>query len=123
MCVGLARTIYVRCMYGIFGRETTIHTVIYGVYVRFWPTLLIYSYQGGLWQMRVALSAGGRSTVSARRICTVMAAHRLSNSSAFVVWEHIGHLPTVQQIVHVLCKAHVLDLHRQCDPELSGRLE
>ena len=23
-----------------FGREITIHTVIYGVYVRFWPTLL-----------------------------------------------------------------------------------
>ena len=26
-------------MYGIFGREITIHTVIYGVYIRFWPTL------------------------------------------------------------------------------------
>ena len=26
-------------MYSIFGRKTTIHTVIYGVYIRFWPTL------------------------------------------------------------------------------------
>jgi len=26
-------------MYGIFGREITIHTVIYGADIRFWPTL------------------------------------------------------------------------------------
>ena len=26
-------------LYGISGREITIHTVIYGVYIRFWPTL------------------------------------------------------------------------------------
>jgi hypothetical protein len=37
--LGLARTIYIRCVYGIFGREITIYTVIYGVYIRFWPTL------------------------------------------------------------------------------------
>jgi hypothetical protein len=28
-----------RCMYGIFGRETTKYTVIYDVYIRFWPIL------------------------------------------------------------------------------------
>jgi len=39
--VGLARTIYIRFTYGIFGREITKCTVIYGVYIRFWPTLLI----------------------------------------------------------------------------------
>jgi len=38
--VGLARTIYIRCLYGIFGREITKYTVIYSVYIRFWPTLL-----------------------------------------------------------------------------------
>ena len=32
---------YILCIYGIFGKEITIHTVIYGVYVRFWPTLII----------------------------------------------------------------------------------
>ena len=37
--VGLARTIYIRCIYGIFGRGITKYTVIYGVYIRFWPTL------------------------------------------------------------------------------------
>jgi len=37
--VGLARTIYIRCVYGIFGREFTTYTVIYGVYIRLWPTL------------------------------------------------------------------------------------
>jgi hypothetical protein len=30
---------YVRCIYGVFGREITIHTVIYRVYIRLWPTL------------------------------------------------------------------------------------
>ena len=39
--VGLARTIYIRCTYGIFGREITKYTVIYGAYLRFWPTLVI----------------------------------------------------------------------------------
>ena len=40
--IGLARTLYIRCVYGIFGREITKYTVIYGVYTRFWPTLGIY---------------------------------------------------------------------------------
>jgi len=31
--VGLARTLYIRCLYGIFGREITKNTVIYGVYM------------------------------------------------------------------------------------------
>jgi hypothetical protein len=39
--VGLARTMYIRCIHGIFGREITNYTVIYGAYIRFWPTLLI----------------------------------------------------------------------------------
>ena len=33
--------IYIRCIHGIFGREITEFTVIYGVYIRFWPTLII----------------------------------------------------------------------------------
>ena len=39
--VGLARTIYIRCIYSIFGREIIKYTVIYGVCIRFWPTLHI----------------------------------------------------------------------------------
>jgi hypothetical protein len=39
--LGLARTIYIRCIYGVFGREITKYTVVYGVYIRFWPTLYI----------------------------------------------------------------------------------
>jgi hypothetical protein len=39
---GLARIIYIRCVYGVFGREITKNTAIYGVYIRFWPTLVIY---------------------------------------------------------------------------------
>jgi len=37
--LGLARTICIRCIYGINGREITRYTLIYGVYIRFWPTL------------------------------------------------------------------------------------
>jgi len=39
--IGLARTIYIRCIYGIIGRDITKYTVVYGVYVRSWPILLI----------------------------------------------------------------------------------
>ena len=35
---------YIRCTYGIFSREITVHTVIYGAYIRFWPTLFISEY-------------------------------------------------------------------------------
>ena len=34
-------TVYIRYFCGIFGREITKYTVIYGVYIRFWPTLNI----------------------------------------------------------------------------------
>jgi len=40
----LARTIYIRCIYGIFGRETTKYMVMYGVCIRFWPTLMMCEY-------------------------------------------------------------------------------
>jgi hypothetical protein len=32
---------YIQRLHGIFGRESTKHTVIYGVYMRSWPTLLM----------------------------------------------------------------------------------
>ena len=32
---------YTRCIYGNSGREISIHTVMYGVYTRFWPTLIM----------------------------------------------------------------------------------
>ena len=37
--IGLARTIYIRCIHSIFDREITKYTVIYGIYTRTWPTL------------------------------------------------------------------------------------
>ena len=40
--IRLARTIYIRCIYGISGREIIKYTVVYGVYTRFWPTLHMY---------------------------------------------------------------------------------
>ena len=47
--LGLARTIYIRSIYGIFGREITNNTVIYGAYIRSWPALeIIYVRHGPL---------------------------------------------------------------------------
>jgi hypothetical protein len=30
---------YIRCTYSVFSREITLHTVIYGADILFWPTL------------------------------------------------------------------------------------
>jgi len=48
-CVGLARTIYIQCIYGIFGREITKYTIMYSAYIRFWPTLHICCVRGQAW--------------------------------------------------------------------------
>jgi len=60
--LGLARTIYIRCMYGIFGREITTYTVIYGAYIRFWPTLHITYKSLKLLHVSHASSAGEETT-------------------------------------------------------------
>jgi len=39
--VGLAKTMYLRCTYGVFVLEITKYTVYTYVYIRFWPTLNI----------------------------------------------------------------------------------
>jgi len=43
ICMVLARTIYIRRTYGIFGLKITKYTVYVYVYIRFWPTLDILS--------------------------------------------------------------------------------
>ena len=35
----LANPIYIRCLYGVLGKEITKYTVTFGVHVRLWPTL------------------------------------------------------------------------------------
>jgi len=56
ICLGLARTIYIRCIYGIFGREITKFTVIYGAYIRSWPTLEMSLYHSALYLCFSAVS-------------------------------------------------------------------
>ena len=34
--------IYIRCIYGLFGRGIIKYTVIYGAYIRFWTTLRMH---------------------------------------------------------------------------------
>jgi len=58
--VGLARTIYIRCIYGIFGREITKYTVINGVYIRLWPTLPIqHLHVGCCWSKEAHMFVAG----------------------------------------------------------------
>ena len=42
VCLGLAKTLYIRCLCGILSRELTKYTVICSVYIRFWPTLCVF---------------------------------------------------------------------------------
>ena len=57
---GMARTIYIRCIYGMFGREITKYTVIYGAYLRFWSTLHILRglIDGLAWTLGPCVSPG-----------------------------------------------------------------
>jgi hypothetical protein len=48
-------TVYIRYFCGIFGREITKYTVIYGVYIRFWPTLSILLLGQSLCCLQVSL--------------------------------------------------------------------
>jgi len=63
--VGLARTIYIRFTYGIFGLEITKYTVYIYVYIRFWPTLHTHINRGN------TVSAAGDTTcgTSAKSSC------------------------------------------------------
>jgi len=38
----IGQTIYIRCIYGIFGSGISKYTVNYGAYIRFWSTLLLW---------------------------------------------------------------------------------
>ena len=66
----MARTIYIRCKYGIFGREITKYTVIYGVYIRFWPTVNI-----DIWQ-----------TDTGRSVAYRHVAHRCISYVTYGIW-------------------------------------
>jgi hypothetical protein len=59
VCQGICKVgqnhVYIRCIYdiwciyGIFGRKITKHTVIYSVCIRFWPTLGTWHWVTRLW--------------------------------------------------------------------------
>ena len=49
---------YIRCTYGIFSREITIQTVIYGVCIRFWPTLHMYYAQEMVRELALLITIG-----------------------------------------------------------------
>jgi len=53
--IELARTMYIRYIYGNIGRKTTKYTVIYGIYIRFWPTPRIYTRNIWFWPILLML--------------------------------------------------------------------
>ena len=57
--LGLARTIEIRRVHSIFGREITKYMVVNGVYIRFWPTLLILARIVAVWFCRTLLKCVG----------------------------------------------------------------
>ena len=67
-CSGLARTIRIQCIYGIFGRDVIKYTVIYGVYLRFWPNLLTYNY---IYTCRAWLEAAATYNVPCAAVSTL----------------------------------------------------
>ena len=77
-----------RCIHGIFGRKITMHVVTYGVYTRFWPTLLVQHH-----------SIGGTSCIIAG------AAHGVAACSAVNSWFLQDGLLTLQ---HVQCLYYIV---------------
>ena len=85
--VGQARTIYIRFTYGIFGAEITKYTVIYGVYIRFWPTLLIMclgGYDGSI--TFASWDGGGLFTGSKSDMRVITLRHFINRSSSVTHW-------------------------------------
>ena len=54
-------------MYGFFGREITKYTVIYDVYIRFWPTLLIQRHCVQPTNLTAIMFCSSQSTYRRRR--------------------------------------------------------
>jgi hypothetical protein len=71
--VGWARTIYIRCIYGVFAREITKHTGMYGIYIYGSGQPYIYGVQY-FWQGYYHAYGHIRCTytVLANPICIVM---------------------------------------------------
>ena len=80
---GLSRTIYIRCIYGIFGREITKYTVIYSAYIQFWPTLAI--------QLTCVRRANWKSLCKITVTTQVTLAHIKSYDMFYVNWFRQGH--------------------------------
>ena len=55
----MAKTIYIRCIYGIFGKEIIKYLVINGAYIGFWPTLEKHED----WVGRLIVGSGGRNSI------------------------------------------------------------
>jgi len=60
--------IYIRCIYGVFGREFTKYTVIHVVYIRFWPTLHMTPYFMSSWGWSWSCTAAHASCTAAHAL-------------------------------------------------------
>ena len=81
--------IYIQCLYGIFGREITKYTVIFGVYIRSWPTL-------GMCPLFSAPNENSYSSVQSGRTALMHAStHISSHVLAFIPFlSHTGTCPS-----------------------------
>ena len=67
---------HIRCIYGDFSSEIALHTVIYGVHVRFWPTLRICkTWDWMAHRTNVDCSVRCTCLVLIRHVCTLTHTH------------------------------------------------
>ena len=76
-CLGLARTVYIRRVYGFYGREITKYTVIYGVCIRFWPTLHMVQTLLALALIRAAMNLSRKNQGKCEKKLLVESTHGL----------------------------------------------
>ena len=109
VCVlGLAKPyihMYIPCIYGNSGREITTYTVIYGVHIRFWPTLVFMRGNGEeVWQVGVFLVAAvfwltaSRYRLTPFKGVTLLSSPHLSTALCQMI--KIRHFPGMQDELH-----------------------
>jgi len=72
--------IYIRWIYGIFGRRITEITVIYGVYIRLWPILTIC----------LCAHTTNRNIKHSKSAHVYMQARMLAWLSVWITWRHLA---------------------------------
>jgi len=89
--------IYIRCIYGKFGREITKYTFIYGAYIRFWPTLHVHPQTHLASNVSDATNAVQQESYKCKQIPYLRHAQLLNKTSITTMSLRITHLTSLLQ--------------------------